>query len=284
MRVDLSDLPTMVSNINYVKRTDPPPHNYYAVEPPPGVPRSTLVLEPVTANIHDVSGHEDRFDLQAHGICYLRDQLDFSDYDNDEAIRTTLYPAVQRLARELLGVSRTVPIGYAVRRRDNGFESAIDPQYGAERPQIGDVAHCDFTPHSATIPLTWTCGAEGDRLSRGRFSIHNFWWPIRGPLNDYPLALCLPQSVAQSDFIELRTYLFKRGGTPIFGFVHHPDHQWIFKPGMRENDLMVFRTWDSGLPQSACVAHAAVEHRNAQAPILPRESIEVRIMSFYEEA
>lgn len=280
MRPDLADLPALEAEVNYVRRTDPAPRVYY-VTPPEGEPLSTVEIDPRRVRIHDVRGHEDRFDLEEHGCCFLRDRIDFRDIENDAAVREIAYPAVEALARELVGTDHVVAFDHGVRRKRHGLDSAGKPRAGGVARNIADFAHNDYTPYSASLRVRWFLGEAAERLTRGRYAIFNFWWPLRGPLRDHPLALCVNASTAASDYVEICN-VFERGPNPILGLAHHPDHQWIYKSALQENETLMFRTWDTGRPLAACVPHVAFADPTAGPDIPPRESIELRVLAFYD--
>lgn len=279
-KIDVSGMPAVSTSVNYVRRMDPPPRIYY-VERPACEPFSTVELEAHPVAVHSVIGSEYLFDLSEHGMCFLGDWFPFEDFENREAVRAELCPKVEGIAQQLTGAHRVIATDFGVRKRSHGFESSQNAEQGARFRQVADMAHCDYTPYSASLPLNWTV-EDGEALSRGHYAIYNFWWPVRGPLHDFPLALCLTDSLANHDYVELRTYFDRRGPTPVVGLSYHPDHKWVYKPGMAVDEVMVFRTWDSARPLSDCVPHVAVKDPTAPPDAPARESFEMRVVALFE--
>ena len=61
-----------------------------------------------------------------------------------------------------------------------------------------------------------------------------------------------------------------------------PDHRWLYFPGMRPDEVLLFKGYDSSADDVArFVPHAAFEDPSAPADRLIQESIEVTALVFF---
>ncbi|MEV9275013.1 CmcJ/NvfI family oxidoreductase, partial [Klebsiella pneumoniae] len=85
---------------------------------------------------------------------------------------------------------------------------------------------------------------EAVALSRGRYLIVNVWRPIRGPLQDMPLALCDARSVATGDLAAAALVYPDRTGET-YAVHYNPDHRWYYAPEMGAHEAWIFKCFDS---------------------------------------
>lgn len=263
--------------VNYIHRSDPPPRVYY-IQPPESVPLSTVEIDTREVDITDIRGAEDDYGVEDQGCCFPGATIDFTDWDDDAAIRAVAYPKIEAFARTKLDAADIIAFDHGIRRRKHGLDSAGVPRAGGAQRNIADFAHNDDTPEAARLRVAWNLGDRADALLKRRFAIYNFWWPIHGPLRDHPLALCL--NVAAGDFLEIEN-IFERGPNPIQGLAWNPQHRWIYKSALQENEMLMFRTWDTARGLADNVPHVAFADPEAGDDIVPRASIEMRVLAFY---
>ena len=142
------------ASVNYVGRTDPPPRVYY-VDPPQGEPYSTVQIDTRQVEIADVRGKEAEYSLDAQGCCFPAKTIDFTAFDDEQAIRTVAYPRIEAFAREMTGLEHIFAFDHGIRRRKHGLDSAGTPRAGGTERNIADFAHNDYTPISAELRVRW---------------------------------------------------------------------------------------------------------------------------------
>lgn len=206
--------------------------------------------------------------------------------------------AVQTLARELSGCDRTLlypPIvrspGMAEKVTDYAPITFVHSDFTDDyRYMLEDPAR----PYAAYIqPLLAAAGlSQTDVMLARRVLLLQFWCNLGAERPDYPLAICDARSVPRADLLPF--VVAEYGGLHLefetFG-VRAPRpleaHHWYTYPGMRREEVLVFRTYDS-----ACVEadrpfwtpHSAFRdpHAGPQAP--QRESVEMRVLCLFENA
>ena len=123
-------------------------------------------------------------------------------------------------------------------------------------------------------------GEEAPELLKRRFGIVNVWRPIRGPVQDSPLALCDAQTFTDEDLIASDlVYRHVRGETS--SVEYKPGHRWYYFSDMQPDEALLIRVHDSADDGRARLSfHTSFDNPLAtDAP--PRESIEVRALVFF---
>src|SRR5690242_4111179 len=190
MPLDAAVVPkTLTSTLHYLKRGSEKPA-YYRIEPPPGVPRSNGIDDPHDVTIEDARGHEAEFTLDRNGFALVKAPTAVADFYSPEEIKNLYYPEVERLLRDKLGASRVFVFDHNVR---NATREGL--------AQPSRQVHNDHTVNSAPRRVRDHLGADAEELLKHRFGIVNVWRPIRGPVQDSPLALCDARSFTDDDLI-----------------------------------------------------------------------------------
>ena len=117
------------------------------------------------------------------------------DLYDERAVKRLYYREVEALVKELTGASRVVAFDHNVRNT----AMAERGENGAQGPVR--YAHNDYTEQSGPQRVRDLFGAEAERLLRSRFAVINVWKPIRGPVEQAPLAVCDARTIAPGDFV-----------------------------------------------------------------------------------
>lgn len=218
--------------------------------------------------------------LDITGFAYLKAHfsLDALAYDDEDKVRNVHYKELEDLIhREFPQYKEVVFLEHTVRKRDHRFPSGHGATVSHSQPLL--LAHADYTTKGAYEYLS-PIFEESAHLTKRPFEMLNIWHVLRGPNNDWPLAVC-----------DFRTVDPQRDTTPN-DIVHpnhvgenrllhySPKHKWWYMSSMDVNDVLVMRNADSEgkdiLPKSW---HVAFDNPAADSE-MPRESIEVRIACF----
>jgi hypothetical protein len=118
---------------------------------------------------------------------------------------------------------------------------------------------------------------------RGRVQIVNVWRPLRGPVQDAPLAVCHAPSVAPADLVPSDlVYPHRTGET--YSVTYNPAHRWFYLRGMGTDEALLLKCYDSKTDGRArFTPHTAFDDPTAPADAPPRESIELRTLVFHRE-
>jgi hypothetical protein len=272
----IEHLPRVAAGLRYLEPTSEKPRSL-EYDPPPGVPRTTAVYREHTVEIRDVRPVAATLSLEDEGFQLLTAPTSVTDFDDEEAIRTRYYAETISLLEELTGASRVVVFDHTIRRRVPG---AADRATGIPRQPVPRV-HNDYTVKSGPQRVRDLLGGEAGALLQKRFSVINVWRPIRGPIQDSPLAVSDARSVAQHDLVATDLVYPDRTGE-IYYVKFNPEHKWFYAPAMRNDEVMLIKCYDSVADGRArFVPHSAFVDPTTPQGAPPRESIELRTLVFY---
>jgi hypothetical protein len=162
MPLDATHAPqSLTTTLHYLVRGPERPARYVEA-PPPGVPAWTGIDDPREVRIEDGRGRESEFTLDRNGFRLIKAPSVVRDFYDDDEVRRSYYPEVERLLHDTLGVARAVIFDHTVRNVT---------RQGAREP-VRRV-HNDHTLNSAPRRVHDHLGAEAPELLRHRFGVVN---------------------------------------------------------------------------------------------------------------
>ena len=271
----LSNLSHVVADMNYLAPMAERPRNY-TFEPPAGVPRTNAEHEAHAVKIRDARPIADHVSLDANGFALLQHRSAVKDFFDDEEVRRVYYPEVERLVKEATGAHRVHIFDHTTRRRMPDAET----QAGAPRQPVRRV-HIDHTARSGPQRVRDLLPDEAEELLKGRVQVINLWRPIKGPLQDSPLAVCDATTIRADDLVPSDLVYPHRVGET-YSVKYNPAHRWYYVPQMRTDEALLLKCSDTstGVP-ARFTPHSAFTDPTAPADAPPRESIEVRTLVFH---
>jgi hypothetical protein len=272
-------LPHVEAALHYLEPMSEKPRSL-EYEPAPGVPRTTAVYRDHMVTIRDVRPVASALSLEREGFQLVTAATSVRDFYDEEAVRTRYYAETVSLLEKLTGASRVVVFDHTIRRRIPG---STDKTTGIPRQPVRRV-HNDYTVKSGPQRVRDLLGEDASDLLRRRFSVINVWRPIRGPIQDAPLAVADAQSVDSDDLVATDLVYPDRTGE-IYYVKFNPSHRWFYASAMRQDEVMLIKCFDSADDGRArFVPHSAFVDPTTPAGALPRESIELRTLVFYGSA
>jgi hypothetical protein len=249
---------------------------YYLCTPPAGVPQRNTTQVKHTMAIQNAREHLDEISLDKQGITFTPHETAVKNFYDAEEVKAVYYPEVVELIKKMTGAEKVHVFDHNVRcapmcaRGENGAREPVK------------FAHNDYTLKSGpqrVRDLLPTEEAE-ERLQQ-RFAVINVWRPIRGPVQDAPLAVCDAASMTQDDFNETDLKYEDRTGE-VYSVSHNPNHRWFYFPHMERNEAMLLKCYDSATDGRArFTAHSAFEDPTSPPDAPARESIETRTLVFF---
>jgi hypothetical protein len=273
----VSSLPQVTGEIVYLAKTAEKPHSF-TYDPPDGVAKSNIVGDPHTVPIFDMRPIADSLSLDVQGFALVRQPTALTDFSDERQLQAIYYTEAEDLVKQATGATRVVVFDHTIRKRTHGVE---DRTPGIPRQPVTRV-HGDYTEISGPQRVRDLMGAEADDLLNRRFAIVNVWRPIRGPLFDAPLAVCDAGSLADGDLVGQDLIYRDRTGE-IYGLTFNPEHRWYYAPAMEADEVLLLKCYDSLKDGRArFMPHTSFADPNAPADMLPRESIELRTLVFFD--
>ncbi len=245
----------------------------YVETPPPGRAVTTIEIDPREMRIEDVTGREGQYTLDANGFAVIDAPTAVPDLLDEAAVSTTYRAEVEALLRDRLGATRVVMFDHTIR----GPERA-----GAPLREPVKRVHNDYTWESAPQRVRDLMGAEAEALLARRFAIVNLWRPIGAPALDSPLALCDAASLDADRDLVVNELIYPDRVGQTFSVRWHPAHRWYYRRGLRPDQAILIKGYDSETDGRARLSvHAAFTDPGTPAGTPPRQSIEVRALVFW---
>jgi hypothetical protein len=261
------------SMLNYLAAMDERPV-YWLTKPPDGTPWRNTKGDRRVLPIHDARAVEPRPSLDREGFALVAHETRVTNLYDPDAVLSAYYPEMEKLVARATGARRVFAFDHNVRNP----EKAERREDGAQGPVR--FPHNDYTLDSAPQRVRDLLPAEADDLLARRFSVINVWKPIRGPVEEAPLAFCDARTMKQQDFIETSLEYGDRTGV-IYSLTFSPDHRWYYYPAMRADEAMLLKGYDSDATLARFTAHSAIDDPTSPDHAKPRESIEVRTLAFF---
>jgi hypothetical protein len=245
------------------------PFNYVET-PPEGQPRFNFGEELHSVQMNDIRGRESNFRLDIDAFQAISNiasaEKDFAD---DEHIKQTYYPEVEKLLLENVpGAHKVVLFDHTIRR-----SSPNAPRAPVTR------THVDQTARSTEWRVKLHSPDEADELLKGRYRIINVWRPLNGPVQGHPLGFASASSVDDEDLIGVEhRYPDRTGETASVRF--NPDQKFYYWSGMTNDERLFLKCFDSKDGVGQRVPHTAFVDPRTPEGARGRESIEVRALVY----
>lgn len=243
---------------------------------PPGAKQDVLaryVTQSVTVRNGRTAGED--FSLDRHGFVLRRHATNARDLYDETVVRSVYYPEVAALVREATDAARVLVFDHTIRSNAPGRNGMPGVRGPAHR------VHNDYTEASGPRRLRDLPPEEAEHRPPRRFAIVNVWRPIRGPLQDQPLAVCDAASAEPTDFLPSALVYPDRAGET-YGVAYSPRHRWFYFSEMTADEALLFKSFDSDESRARFTPHSAFADPNAPNPPKPRESIEARALAFFD--
>ncbi|KAJ3544431.1 hypothetical protein NM208_g3055 [Fusarium decemcellulare] len=159
-----------------------------------GIPRTNADLEKVEGIcIQNMRGMNPS--LAEHGFCCMNldTNLQPEDFQNESRIVEEYFPKLTQAVKASLGADRIQIYDFIRRKRHPDFPKRVGNIDGVSQPATS--AHIDETQADAKRVLQKINPTEFSSLSKMRWQVLIAWHPIRGPVRDWPLAVCDRRSV-----------------------------------------------------------------------------------------
>ena len=246
----------------------------YNYEPPPGVPQRSGIYEEHRVAILNGRRRHEEFSLDGQGFLFRRHETAVKDFYDPAEVELTYYLEIEALMKQATGAEKVVTFDHTLR------VGAARQQKGLREP-VRRV-HNDYTVKSGPQRVRdLLAPAEAEERLKQRFAIVNLWRPIRGPVEEAPLAVCDARSIAPGDLIatDLR-YPDRTGET--YSIAYNPAHRWFYFPQMRREEVLFLKCYDSATDGRArFAAHTAFDDPTSPRLPIARESIETRSLLFF---
>ena len=265
----------LTAELNYAIDTGEP--LYYEVLGDTDIGEKNAKLDRQQVTIRDGRDGVLQFSLQQHGFELVAHSSAVANFSDSEALKSVYYPEIERLVMDKTGASRVLVFDHTFRHGDEATRLARQ----VREPVVG--VHNDYTEWSAPKRVHDLLPEEADELLKRRFAIVQVWRPTNGVVRAQPLAIADARSIDSADLIAVQRRSPERLGET-YSLRYNAAHRWYYFSNMTPAEALIFKVFDSALDGRARFgAHSAFDHPETPAGAPPRESIEMRLLTFYDE-
>nr|OQO18268.1 hypothetical protein B0A51_13882 [Rachicladosporium sp. CCFEE 5018] len=257
------------------------------------IPRSNMERLTYTCNVADMRSTQQTFNIEQNGftVFNLGDNLDLSyeDYHDDQKVQP-YFRLLEAMLRDHLGARQVKVFRWGFRKRHAQWPIPTVTTYADDQPTT--VAHIGKWRSLTIAYATLGEAAREVRLQERehantllarRFQWFNFWKPLKGPLNDWPLLLCDSSTVDKSLDLTSSDLIYTDHAAENVQIYFSSKHQWFYLKDHDINEVLVFKQADSEKTACSGVPHCSAYNPLAPADESPRESIEVRALVYYDD-
>ena len=277
------------ADIQYLAQFDGPAvHHVYprstgrATKRPPG--------ESIRVPLTDARANKDTYSLDTHGFAFLARHSEFAHqgieyfHDNMPEVKSVYYGECTELVMDHTGASHVIAFDHNLRslkRSELGYTNMNEPVR---------FCHNDYTHESGPERLTALLNENSAEPMSHRYAFINVWRPLMQPVVDKPLAICQANHIGSQDLIrtEINHYKQENLNEPahtgeIYSIRHSEEHQWVYFSDMTIDEVILLKCYDSMEDGRArFTPHTAIDLPSLTPQTPPRESIEVRLVAFFD--
>jgi hypothetical protein len=271
------DQPYVHAVVNYTRKTGLRPVNY-TFDPPEGMLRNSGEVEPHVVRIRNAR-HARDLALDVSGFEMIRHSASLTDWNSfadADRVRTIDYPEVEAALKNHTGAEKVLIFDHTLR------DSTAMPGRTALREPVRRV-HDDQTLDSAPRRVARHLSPEEAewRLQR-RFAIVNFWRPIGDYVRLAPLAVCDARTIDPADLIA-SDLVYPDWTGETYAVAYNPRHIWFWYPYQEPTEATLLKIYDSATDGRArLTAHTAFDDPSSDPAAMPRRSIEIRAIIFWQ--
>ncbi|KPI37285.1 uncharacterized protein AB675_1585 [Cyphellophora attinorum] len=229
--------------------------------------------------LRDLRAHEKEptIDTEGFEILQLDSAMQYADFGSTETIQHKYYPEIKTLLQAHFQPQRIEILEHNIRKRHRTFPIATGTDYHDLQPTTR--VHVDYTESSMVEAAYKYLDVRADQFDR--IVALNVWRTLKGPLMDWPLAMCSAKTVDYATDLIACDLVNRTSYSENMQVHYNANHEWWYLSGQLTSELLVFRQADTSREQVAGVPHTGFKHPKTTDQDHPRESIELRAFLFF---
>lgn len=261
------------ADLVYLADTVVPPVTYYDQ---PGPPRRVGNYASFRMPIHDMRPLARDLSLDREGFRLIRHRTAVKDFYDAAEVEAVYYPEVAAAVRAATGATRAIVFDHTIR-----IDGNLEHQDTVHRAPVR-LVHNDYTHDSGPRRVRQLVDeAEVGLWLSSRVIEVNLWRPIKGPVEQAPLAVADASTLEPEDIVPVDLVYPQRTGE-IYHIVHRRRHRWYFAPAMTPDEAILIKGYDSVTDGRArFTPHTAFDLPDTPPDAAPRESIEARVFACF---
>ncbi|MBT6536616.1 MAG: methyltransferase [Rhodospirillaceae bacterium] len=218
------------------------------------------------------------FTLDREGFAFVDHKTAVTDFQDDDQLASIYNAEAEALVRAHTGATRALVFDHTRRSSSQILREA----HNARDP--ANAAHTDYTDWSARKRVEAVMEDEAVALLKKRFAIVNVWRSTAGTIEEWPLALCTWDSVDDGHLHTVERRAYNRVGQTRHAS-YDQKNDWFYFPQMTPDEAILIKNYDTADDGRARYAlHTSFDDPTAAENAAPRESLETRVLAFFDEA
>ena len=259
---------TMRANVNYhIKRPESQAF-YFEVD---GIEGNIIAPELITTevDVDDIRDKPNSLNFDKHGISFVRAPSAINTFENKPNWQSRYEQEITQLLTQEIAATEVIVFDHTVR---------IDDALATRQPARN--VHNDYSELGANQRLHNLLGQDkAAEFQQGHFGFVNIWRPIENPITSSPLGFIHPNSINNSDWMNIELIYPDRQGQ-ILGASYNPNHKWFYLSEMTPDEVAIFSVYDNH--RRLFLAHSALDVVEQTPLTSPRKSIETRTLVRYD--
>ena len=270
------DLPRVFGKMNFSR--DIPRATSNLIDPT----KTYRPLETHELEIRDARPIRDRLDLDREGFVLLDHTSSVSHLRDAKQLEGVYHDEIGPLVKKITGADVVLPYRAYCQVRSS---QRAPGENGDETTRPAGFVHADVTRKTFLEWASYVQQAEGVAVpAYRRVALYNAWRAVSPPPQDFPLALADGFSVKSGKYVVMDNVTGLEGEGPSVETrlaLYDRDDKWYYFSSMRENELLLFKTYDSKFNDAQTVMHSSFDDTASHPGAAPRESIEARFFAFW---
>ncbi|KAJ5950093.1 hypothetical protein N7454_001677 [Penicillium verhagenii] len=244
----LENRPQPVGSLAYLKynRIFESEKSYFIRFPIDDIPEAkqiNLEFEYCDVDIHDIRGRYPNFKFNetVFEFAEFRTKLTYEDFGNFEKSSNMYYQEIEEFLKKQCGFTWVEVYDSAIRRRTPEFPAT---QFQEKYVQPIRAVHIDSSRTERQKQALKSLSRAGFDPKMGRTVMLGVWRPLKGPIRDWPLAVCDYRSCKPKDIVYVdQVYPDSVGeGCNVF---FNKRHEWYFASDMMPHEVWIIKQMDS---------------------------------------
>jgi hypothetical protein len=271
--------PRVESTVNYLDQMDELPVFYADKQQDNNLKLSTHRIV-----VHDARPVQSHLSLDREGFRLVGHRSAMVNFRDGDEVQKVYRPEIEQLIADLTGAPKVLATGAVLRWGERSENSGALLNSRPAR-----FVHVDYSRKSfdefARLHLKNAGVADPEPWLNGRYAAFNIWRVLSPPPQDVPLGICAAPTTRLTDVVTGMAVIDPpnapelRFESSLYRF--NPEHRWFYFSGMRPDEALVFKAFDSELGRVQGCPHSAFNDPTCPEGVTPRASVEIRAYAYF---
>ncbi|MDN7184453.1 hypothetical protein M0D69_41860 [Caballeronia sp. SEWSISQ10-4 2] len=239
-------------------------------------------LEAHKVTIHDARPIRGQLDLDKEGFILVDHVSSVSHLRDARQLEGTYHDEIKEVIKKISGADYVLPYRTYCQVR---LSQRAPGENGDDTTRPAGFVHADVTQRTFHDWAKWVQEDEKIKVPPyKRVVMYNTWRAVSKPPQDFPLALTDGFSIKPGKCVIMDnvTSMEAEGHTVETRLgLYDPDDKWYYFSNMREEELLIFKGYDTKFNDDQTVWHSSFNNTEIHPDATPRESLEARFFAFW---